>query len=230
MSRPDTFIDRIGAALGFRNRRTPDERLDFLVRWTGWATLLILAGYLIDLTVLWSLPQEHDERLWLTLADAVIAAGLFAEFIIAERTIAVSREGRREHMRDMLTPEVKAALFGALLPHRDFGVTITSLVGDPASRSFAEQFRAPFTEAGWDVRLSMVISTDDIPFGLHIPSQVQGSDLDPGAVRALRQAFDAAGIGFVPSDMPPWSMESTAAAPRVATRAVLYVGPKPPPA
>jgi hypothetical protein len=94
------ILRRIRSPYGSRvdgpSKKDAHKRLGSLERWSGWATLLILAGILLDIAILWWRLPWFSERIWATLANAFIGLGLMIEYIVIGRTIVASGEVKRE--------------------------------------------------------------------------------------------------------------------------------------
>lgn len=77
-------------------KNDPHTRLARLERWSGRATLLILAGIIIEIVLVLWFAHEFWERNWSIVANALIGIGLIAEYIVIGRTIVASGEAQLE--------------------------------------------------------------------------------------------------------------------------------------
>jgi hypothetical protein len=180
--------------------------------------------------VLWFFPHHDSERWWLTAGNVAIAAGLAVEYLIIGRTIAATEEANREAAWRTLSAAQIASLRTASPGGNRCAVIITTLAGDVESRYFAQQFREPLLEAGWEVVTSIVTTASDVGFGIRVPVQQGAASIHSTAADPLRNALTAAGISFHPHDLPGWSMETWSGSMSAPFRACMFVGPKPPPA
>lgn len=73
------------------------EKLDALELWSGRATLIILAGIVIDVGIIWIWPHESRwETIWALTANVLIGAGLVIEYIVILRAIVASGDVQRD--------------------------------------------------------------------------------------------------------------------------------------
>jgi hypothetical protein len=80
-----------GTAMG---NNDPDAKLELLERWSGWATIAIFVGIVLEACVLWWILPWWSERIWSTIANGLIGAGLIAEYILIRLTIVASGESK----------------------------------------------------------------------------------------------------------------------------------------
>lgn len=77
-------------------KKPPHQILESLERWSARATLLILLGIVIEIVALFISPHDFRERLVSTGANALVAIGLIAEYLVILRTIVATGEANRE--------------------------------------------------------------------------------------------------------------------------------------
>jgi hypothetical protein len=82
-------------ALG-QKENDPKQILESLERWSGYATLWILAGIVVEIGALIWFPHGFCERIVGIIANALIGVGLVAEYIVIGRAIVATREADRE--------------------------------------------------------------------------------------------------------------------------------------
>jgi hypothetical protein len=96
------------AALG-QSRNDPHHTLERLESWSANATLVILAGILGEIAVLWLTPHTCGERIWGTVTDALIAVGLIVEYFVILSAIVATGEANRESDEKVARAQLEAA-------------------------------------------------------------------------------------------------------------------------
>lgn len=79
-----------------QKKKAARDRLDDLERWSGRATLIILAGVVAEIAYEFAVPHTLKERLWTTSANALIVVGLAIEYVCILRAIVASGEAQIE--------------------------------------------------------------------------------------------------------------------------------------
>jgi hypothetical protein len=77
------------------HKNDPNATLDFLEIWSRRATLLILAGIIIDIILAIRFSREFWELLGAIAANSLIGIGLIVEYIVIGMTIVASGEAKR---------------------------------------------------------------------------------------------------------------------------------------
>lgn len=93
--------------MGQKKEKTPHQKLDALESATGWGTLIILAGILLEIVAFFFLG--HQERLAALVANALIAIGLIIEYVAIRLTIIASGEAKQESDERIAISEAQAA-------------------------------------------------------------------------------------------------------------------------
>lgn len=73
-----------------------NETLKVLERWGQRATVVILAGIVVELAALWFVARDLVEWIWLAAANALIGAGLIVHYIAIGRVVIASTAARTE--------------------------------------------------------------------------------------------------------------------------------------
>jgi hypothetical protein len=92
-----------------QRKNDPHQKLESLERWSARATLLILAGIVVDIGLLFWFPHERIERLGGTIANALIAVGLIIEYLVILRAIVATGNANRESDEKIAAAEARAA-------------------------------------------------------------------------------------------------------------------------
>jgi hypothetical protein len=94
--------------LGYK-KNDPHQQLELLERWSGHATLIILAGIILEIGLLFWFPHDPAERVGGAIADVLIAAGLIAEYIVILRVTVATGEANRESDEKIAEAATRAA-------------------------------------------------------------------------------------------------------------------------
>jgi hypothetical protein len=77
--------------------RDPHQRLDTLERVSGWGTLVILAGIVLEIWAFFALSLgDPKERIFSLVANGLIALGLIIEYVAIRLTIVAAGEAKQE--------------------------------------------------------------------------------------------------------------------------------------
>jgi hypothetical protein len=79
-----------------QRKNDPHQKLEALERWSARATLVILAGIVIEIASLFWFPHDPKERAMSIAADVLIAAGLIVEYVVIGRAIVATGDANRE--------------------------------------------------------------------------------------------------------------------------------------
>lgn len=79
-----------------QRKSDPHAKLEALERWSARATLVILFGILVEIVWLLRYSHERTEKLWMVVADGLIALGLVIEYFVILQAIVATGEATRE--------------------------------------------------------------------------------------------------------------------------------------
>jgi hypothetical protein len=102
----DSMKDQSGLS---GHKSDPNRRLEILERWSGRATLLILAGILVDILVASLSSKSKVEFLAAISANSLIGLGLVIEYFVIARTIVASGEAKRLSDEKIAAANARAA-------------------------------------------------------------------------------------------------------------------------
>jgi hypothetical protein len=81
--------------VAFGHKSAPHARLIELERWSGYATIAILAGIFVDIWIALKFISGPREKVSSLIANGLIGLGLIAVYIVVGKTMAASREEQR---------------------------------------------------------------------------------------------------------------------------------------
>ena len=111
-----------GAIIGSND---PDEKLELFESWSGWATLVILLGIVLEIFVLWDVyPPLWSERVWSTIADGLIGFGLIVEYAVIRLTIVASGESKAKADLRVAEAEQETARLRAKVDPRRLNIEV----------------------------------------------------------------------------------------------------------
>lgn len=87
----------------------PHARLDALERWSARATLLILAGIILDIVLIFTFPHGLWEGAGAIAANALIGLGLIVEYVVIGRAIIAGGEAQRLSDERVAAADARAA-------------------------------------------------------------------------------------------------------------------------
>jgi hypothetical protein len=207
-----------------QRKNDPHQKLESLERWSARATLLILAGIVADIVLLFWFPHDRMERLGATIANVLIAAGLLVEYVVILRAIVATGDANRESDERVAAAEARAAeaeretqrlraqfawrrlspdqmvkIAVKLRPTRG-SIGISYVHSDPECQYFAFQFLEASKAAGWAVGMLGGIY-GELRFGIIVPDAGPEDEL----TALVMDAFSDVGIGFNIAPIPSWT-------------------------
>jgi hypothetical protein len=192
---------------------------------TGYATLAILAGIILELVILFIFAHEISrwEKAALVLANVLIAGGLAAEYWYggkgadaAAELQRVSDENIAKANSDAATARLEQERLKRLVVWRSIptnaiteitrrlsirqdAITLMYLANDPEVFLFSSQISHAFSEAHWEVFVKSVSWGNWLPIGVHVYGDAgEVLDLARATLRAANVPFDEAPPPRVP--------------------------------
>jgi hypothetical protein len=232
------------------NENDPKQILESLERWSGYATLWILAGIVVEIGALIWFPHSVEERIVGTIANCLIGVGLVAEYIVIGKAIIATREADRESEENVakanqlaeeakleteqlkaqfawrkISPQQEIILRRSLGELKGASVMIWVFMQDAETNNFALDLRAVFKLAGWRVSMSVAAYAGNFAHGIIVPMSSGETEM---ASEVIRKALTDASIDNEPLSIPePYMHTDVDGNDGTPPWAEMYVGLKP---
>jgi hypothetical protein len=93
-----------------QKKNDPHQRLELLESASGWGTLIILSGIILEIWMFFAFdPHDPKECGWTLTANALIALGLIIEYVAIRMTIVAAGEAKIESDEKIAASEARAA-------------------------------------------------------------------------------------------------------------------------
>lgn len=203
----------------------PDERLALLEGVSAWATLAILAGIVVEIWLLWFAPPIWSERIWSTTANALIGAGLIAEYVAIRLTIVASGQSKaladlkiaeaveRAAKADLARVRLEVKLSGRRLS-ADQSAKLSDALASVKDRVRVVQFMRLQEVEAYDFATDIIMSAERAGIAAQtielkpLPMQVgiKVVDTEDGALRQALSVVEIGPIEYAPNSSNPPSI------------------------